>query len=150
MLAARSVILDGCAAQRDLVLEAARGQHVVARQLIVADDPATLPDADRRAGSDDDRFLKAGHLIAQEAVILTYLAPPFQLGISELRRISRIDIRYARHVDHDHSFEWRAMPRPLQAREDVLLGLRRLAHHGPQIGLLGFACARDVDIGQAK
>jgi len=45
-VATRTVILDGRAAQRDLVVKTTRPQHVVAGQLVIAHDATRLAHAD--------------------------------------------------------------------------------------------------------
>ncbi len=79
-------------------------------------------------------------------MVLADLAAALDLGAGELLGIGGVDVRDPGHVDERDALVRRAMPRPLDAREAVLAGPRRLGHQGPQL-LLGHAAgALDVDV----
>ena len=64
------VVLDRRAAVSDLVRELGRGEDLLAREHVVAEDPPALADADRGARRDEHRLLVARHALAEEAEVL--------------------------------------------------------------------------------
>src|SRR6266542_4082527 len=73
------VVLDRGAAERDLVVEAAAGEHVLSGQPVAAVHPSALAHADRGAGRDHDGPLKAGDLLAKKARVFPRLTATLDL-----------------------------------------------------------------------
>src|SRR6266702_6438439 len=109
------VVLDRGPAQRDLVIEAPGPEHIITRQPVVADDAPALPHANRGTGGDQNGVFEARHAVAEKTVILMDLAPPFDLGSSQLLRIGGVDIWNARHV---------STPRSRPGRDELEVGRR--------------------------
>ena len=77
------VVLDGRAAQADLVVELPRAEDVVARQPVVPVHAAGLAHADLRAERDQRRALVAGHPVDEEPGVLERLAAARDLGLGQ-------------------------------------------------------------------
>src|SRR5207247_806439 len=88
-VATRVMILEGRAAQPDLIVELPRAQDVVARESVVAEHPTRLADADLRAEADQGRALVAGNLVAQKARVLEGLAAAVYFGARQQPRLGR-------------------------------------------------------------
>ncbi len=149
-VAACVVVLDRGAAERDLVGEPARLEHVIAGQPVVAEDAPALADADRGRGRHHGRALEAGHALAQEPRVLLDLAAALHLGPGERFRVHGVHARDARHVDQRHALVRRAVPRALDPGQAVGARLGRLAHQRPELALGHGRGPRDVHVGHLE
>ena len=114
------MVLDRRSAQPDLVFEAAGVEHVITGKAVVADHASALAHADGRARRHQDRALEAGHLVAQEPVVLPHLAAAFDLGVRELLRVGGVDVGDAGHVHGDDAGMRCPVPRPFEPRQRVV------------------------------
>jgi len=152
------VVLDRRAAQADLVVELAGGQHVLPREAVVALDPPRLADADLGGEGGERGPLVPGDPLDEEADVFQGLAAPLHLAAREELRIRRIYHPAAALLEggepgHDrggHPLDGRDVVRPLAARQVVLAGGGRLGHP-PLEALLGQAAAPgEVDVHEAE
>jgi len=85
------MVLDGCPAQPDPIVEGACRQDVVAGEPVVAVHTPRFADPDLCAERDERGVLVAGHPVDQEPDVLERLAPAGDLGLGEEPRIRRVD-----------------------------------------------------------
>src|SRR5207245_2266778 len=132
---ANGVVLDGRPAQRDLIVKSARIQHVITSETVIADDATALAHAYGRARRYKDRAFEARHSVPKEPVVFPHLATTLDLRVSELLRISGVNVRDPRHVHGDDTDVRRAVPRAFESRKHEVARLGSAAHHRPQPGL---------------
>jgi hypothetical protein len=144
------MLFDRRAAPGDLVVEARCGQDLVRSQNVLADDPAALPHADRRARREEGRPFVARHAVPQEAEVLVRLAAAFALGRRQLVRIGRVDLPDTRHQRHHHAVVGRPVHRALDPRQLVAARVAGLAHQRPEPLLRQLLRACDVDVPDAE
>jgi hypothetical protein len=150
---ARDMRLDRPAVDADGIIEGCAAQHVLAAELVAADDPTCFADAKRRRQVDDVGFLESGHR-AQEFKSLHRLAAALDFAAREIVGFDAVDgpAVVARELREVHPpFDGRAL-RPHDrglARKSVRAGglglLHQLRDRPP-----GVACFRRVHAGEAE
>src|SRR5581483_10141416 len=99
--AARIVNVDRIRAARDHVVELARRQHVVAGQLVIAEDAARLAHADAGTALREIRAFEARNITPQKRDDLAHLQPALPFGVAQVPHARAERAGHTRRVDAD-------------------------------------------------